>query len=141
MITVDITMPIHILNILFLIVVLNAVLYRPVRRILTERKQKIADLNNEVETFNKNAKLRAEEFDQKFRDARRKAKAEFDTARNEAQAAGAETLQRIRSEADKAKAAQLSAIAADVKAAEQALKGQVDVFATEMAGKVLGRAL
>ena len=141
MITVDITMPIHILNILFLIVVLNAVLYRPVRRILAERKQKIADLNNEVETFNKNAKLRAEEFDSKFRDARRKAKAEFDAARNEAQTAGADTVQRIRSEADKAKAAQMSTIAAEIKAADQALKGQVDVFATEMAGKVLGRAL
>jgi len=141
MITVDITMPIHILNILFLIVVLNAVLYRPVRRILAERKQKIADLNNEVETFNKNAKLRAEEFDQKFRDARRKAKAEFDAARNEAQTAGADTVQRIRSEADKAKAAQMSTIAAEIKAADQALKGQVEVFATEMAGKVLGRAL
>ena len=141
MITVDITMPIHILNILFLIVVLNAVLYRPVRRILAERKQKIADLNNEVETFNKNAKVRAEEFDQKFRDARRKAKAEFDAARNEAQTAGADTVQRIRSEADKAKAAQMSTIAAEIKAADQALKGQVEVFATEMAGKVLGRAL
>ena len=132
---------ITILNILFLIVVLNAVLYRPVRRILAERKQKITELNNDVETFNKNAKLRAEQFEQKFRDARRKAKAEFDTARNEAQAAGSEKLQQIRNESDKAKAAQLGTLAADIKAAEQALKGQVESFATEMAGKVLGRAL
>jgi len=141
MITVDITMPIHILNILFLIVVLNAVLYRPVRRILAERKQKITDLNTDVDTFNKNAKLRAEQFDQKFRDARRKAKAEFDAARNEAQAAGTEKLQQIKSESDKAKAAQLGTVASEVKAAEQALKAQVESFATDMAGKVLGRAL
>jgi F-type H+-transporting ATPase subunit b len=141
MITVDITMPIHILNILFLIVVLNAVLYRPVRRILAERKQKITDLNSDVDTFNKNAKLRGEQFDQKFREARRKAKAEFDSARNEAQAAGAEKLQQIRTESDKAKAAQLTTVASEVKAAEQTLKGQVESFATEMAGKVLGRAL
>ncbi len=141
MITVDITMPIHILNILFLIVVLNAVLYRPVRRILAERKQKISDLNTDVDTFNKNAKLRAEQFDQKFRDARRKAKAEFDAARNEAQAAGTEKLQQIKSESDKAKAAQLGTVASEVKAAEQALKAQVESFATDMAGKVLGRAL
>jgi|APCry4251928276_1046603.scaffolds.fasta_scaffold274867_2 F-type H+-transporting ATPase subunit b len=141
MITVDITMLIHVMNILFLIVVLNAVLYRPVRRILAERKQKITDLNTDVDTFNKNAKLRAEQFDQKFRDARRKAKAEFDAARNEAQAAGTEKLQQIKSESDKAKAAQLGTVASEVKAAEQALKGQVGSFATEMAGKVLGRAL
>lgn len=141
MITVDITMPIHILNILFLIVVLNAVLYRPVRRILAERKQKISDLNTDVDTFNKNAKLRADQFDQKFREARRKAKAEFDAARNEAQAAGTEKLQQIKSESDKAKAAQLGTVASEVKAAEQALKAQVESFATDMAGKVLGRAL
>ena len=141
MITIDITMLIHIVNILFLIVVLNAVLYRPVRQIIAARKQKIADLNNDVDTFNKNAKLRAEQFDQKFTEARRKAKAEFDAARNEAQAAGSEKLQQIKAEADKAKAAQLGAIAADVKTAEQTLKGQVESFATEMAGKVLGRTL
>ena len=141
MITVDITMPIHILNILFLIVVLNAVLYRSVRRILAERKEKIAGLNTDIETFDKKAKLRAEEIEQKFTDARRKAKSEFDTARNEAQAAGAEKLQQIREESDKAKAEQMSTIASEVQSAEQTLKGQVESFATEMAGKVLGRAL
>ncbi|MCB2181667.1 MAG: ATP synthase F0 subunit B [Desulfobulbaceae bacterium] len=141
MITVDLTMPLHILNILFLIVILNAVLYRPVRKILAERKEKIADMNNEIDTFHKNAKLRAEEFDQKFRDARSKAKAEFDAARNEAQEAGAATLKQIREESDKAKADQLSKIAGEIQGAEQTLKGQVENFATEMAGKVLGRAL
>ncbi|MBI5557582.1 MAG: ATP synthase F0 subunit B [Deltaproteobacteria bacterium] len=141
MITVDITMPIHILNILFLIVVLNAVLYRPVRRILAERKQKISDMSNEIETFHKNAKLRSEEFDGKLRDARRKAKHEFDSARSEAQASGAETLQKIREQSDAAKAEQLRLVASEVQSAEQTLKGQMESFATEMAGKVLGRAL
>ncbi len=141
MITVDITMPIHILNILVLIVVLNAVLYRPVRKILAERKTKIANMNKDIETFHKNASLRAEEFDQKFKDARRKAKAEFDTARGEAQAVGAEKLKQIREESDKAKTTQLKDIASQVQAAEKALKDQAENFATEMAGKVLGRAL
>lgn len=141
MITVDITMPIHILNILVLIVVLNAVLYRPIRKILAERKVKIASLSSDIENFHKNAALRADEFDQKLNDARRRAKHEFDTARNEAQVAGAETVKKIREESDKAKAEQLKAVSADVQAAEKTLKGQVEEFATEMAGKVLGRAL
>lgn len=141
MITVDITMPIHILNILVLIVVLNAVLYKPVRKILAERKQKIKELDNDIETFHKNAKLRKEEFDQKFRDARRKAKSEFDSARNEAQAAGAETLQKIREQSDKVKAENLAKIAGELQTAQKTLQGQVDSFAKDMAGKVLGRAL
>ncbi len=141
MITVDLTMPLHMLNILILIVVLNAVLYRPVRKILAERKEKISGFNNDIETFHKNAQIRSEEFDQKFRDARRKAKAEFDAARSEAQEVGAATLQQMREESDKAKGDQLSKIASAVQSAEQTLKGQVDSFASEMAGKVLGRAL
>lgn len=141
MITVDLTMPLHILNMLFLIVILNAVLYRPVRKILAERKAKVSDMNNEIETFHKNAQLRSEEFDQKFTDARRKAKSEFDSARAEAQAAGAETLAKMREESDKDKAEQLGKIASEVQAAEQTLKSQAESFATEMAGKVLGRAL
>ena len=141
MITIDLTMFIHLGNMLFLIVVLNTVLYRPVRKILAERKAKIADLGNEIETFQANAKSRSEEFDQKFRDARRNAKSEFDSARNEAQEAGAAKLKQIKEESDKVKADQLGKVVADIKAAEQSLKGQVESFATDMAGKVLGRAL
>jgi F-type H+-transporting ATPase subunit b len=141
MITIDITMLIHIFNTLILIVVLNAVLYRPVRTILAERKQKIAELNNEIETFHSNARQRAEEFDEKFREARRKAKEEFDSARSEAQAVGAEKLQHIREEAEKAKADQLAQVASGVAAAESDLKGQVEGFAGEMAAKILGRAV
>jgi F-type H+-transporting ATPase subunit b len=141
MITIDITMLIHIFNTLILIVVLNAVLYRPVRTILAERKQKIAELNNEIETFHSNAKQRGEEFDEKFREARRQAKAEFDSARSEAQAVGAEKLQQIREEADKVKADQLAKVSSDIGAAEKALRDQVEGFAGEMAAKVLGRAI
>ena len=119
MITIDITMLIHIFNTLILIVVLNAVLYRPVRKVLAERKQKLAELNNEIETFHSNARQRAEAFDEKLRDARRKAKAEFDSARIEAQAVGAEKLKQIREESDKAKADQLASVLADVQAAEK----------------------
>lgn len=141
MITIDLTMLIHIGNMLFLIVALNTVLYRPVRKILAERKGKIAGLGNEIDTFQANAKRRSEEFDQKFRDARRTAKSEFDSARNEAQEAGAAKLKQIKEESDKVKADQLSKVAADIKAVTLSLKGQIDGFATEMAGKVLGRAL
>ncbi len=141
MITIDLTLWIHIGNMLFLIVALNTVLYRPVRKILAERKAKVADLGNEIETFQANGKSRAEEFDQKFRDARRKAKSEFDSARNEAQEAGAAKLKQIKEESDKVKADQLSKVAADIQAATKSLQGQVNSFATEMAGKVLGRAL
>jgi len=78
MITIDITMVIQIVNMLVLMVVLNAVLYRPIRTILDERDRRLAELEKEIATFNKNAELRLQEFDTKLNDARRQAKERLD---------------------------------------------------------------
>ena len=128
MIDIDITMPIQIMNILFLIVVMNIVLYRPVRKILEERKSKITTLNKDIETFNKNAKLRLEDFDQKLSEARTKAKAEFEGLRSEAQESGNEVLANVRKEAEATKADQFKELKAQFTAAQTELKGQVDTF-------------
>jgi len=141
MITIDITMPIQIINVLILIVILNGLLYKPIRSILAEREKKIADLNREVENFNKNATLRMEEFNQKLNEARSKGKAELDAVRSAAQASGNEVLAGVRAESDAKKAEQLAQIKAQFTSAQQELKGQVEGFAKEMASKVLGRAL
>jgi F-type H+-transporting ATPase subunit b len=141
MITIDLTMPIQIANMLILIVIMNIVLYKPVRTILIEREKRINGLEKDVDEFNKNAKLRLEEFDNKLNDARSRAKTELDSGRGEAQAAGAEKLAEIRKEADGKKAESLGQIKSQISAASDELKGQVEGFATEMAAKILGRAL
>lgn len=141
MIDIDITMPIQILNILFLIVVMNIVLYRPVRKILDERQNKITTLSKDIETFDKNAKLRLEDFEQKLSEARSKAKAQFEGLRSEAQASGNEVIGNVRKEAEATKAEQFKELDAQFAAAQTELKGQIDTFAGEMASKVLGRAL
>lgn len=141
MITIDLTMPIQIANILILIVIMNAVLYKPIRTILEERQKKVAALDKDIETFNKNAELRLEEFDQKIMDARAKAKAEMEGVRSAANAESNEKLAQVRKEVDGSKSEQLSQIGKQVASAQQELKGQVDGFANEMASKILGRAL
>ncbi len=141
MIDIDITMPIQIVNMLILIVIMNAVLYRPVRTILEERKKKMAELGEDAENFKKNAQMRLEDFERKMREARAVAKAKFDEARGAAQAVGSEELAKVRKEADAAKAEQLAQIASQFASAQQQLQGQIDGFAGEMAGKILGRSL
>ena len=140
MITVDLTMPIHIINMLLLIVVMNAVLYRPIRSILIERSKKIADLEKEIETFEKNSRQRLEEFDKKMAGARGKAKAEIEAVKAEAVGETSEKLAGVRSESDADKADQLGKLGKQVAAAQKSLKGQLDTFAGEMASKILGRA-
>jgi F-type H+-transporting ATPase subunit b len=141
MITIDLTMPIQIVNILILIVIMNIVLYRPIRTILAEREKRISGLEKDVDEFNKNARLRLEEFDAKLNGARSRAKTELDEARGEAQAAGAEKVAGIRKEVDGKKAESFAQIQVQITKAGDELKGQVEGFASEMAAKVLGRAL
>lgn len=141
MITIDQTMLIQIANILILIVIMNAVLYRPIRTILLERRDRLAALRKDVETFNRNAELRVEEFDQKMQGARMKAKTDLDQARAAAKTAGNETLGKVRQQADAEKAEQMANIGKELAAAKQQLQGQITDFANDMAVKIMGRAL
>jgi F-type H+-transporting ATPase subunit b len=141
MIDLDITLPIQIVNIFFLIVVLNAVLYKPIRGILEKRGKYFADLEQDVANFEKNAQARLAEFDKKMNDARRKAKGEIESVRSAAQAAGQETVDKIRKKAEEAKAEQLAQIESEFSNAQKILSKQVNNFANEIAGKVMGRAV
>jgi F-type H+-transporting ATPase subunit b len=140
MITIDATMFIHIVNILILIAVMNAVLYRPVRAMLKERKKEIGSLETDIETFEKNSELRLEEFDQKLAETRSRAKEEFDSVRGAAMAESSKDVSAVRLEADKGKTAGLADIASQFEKAKGELQGQLDSFAGDMANKILGRA-
>ncbi|HFQ80438.1 MAG TPA: hypothetical protein ENK33_03590 [Desulfobacterales bacterium] len=140
MITLDMTMWVHIVNILIMIAVMNAVLYRPVRAILKERKKEVATLETDIETFEKNAELRLEEFDQKLAAARAKAKEKYDVVRSEAMAVSSEKIAAIRKEADQEKSAGLADLAGQFEKAKSELQNQIEGFGKEMANKILGRA-
>jgi F-type H+-transporting ATPase subunit b len=141
MITIDITVLIEIINILILIVIMNAVLYRPVRTILAKRKEKLAELASSIETFKKNTELRREEINRKLNEARRRAKEEIEKAKGGAQASTAETLVNVRQETQAEKTAQIGEIKKQFTDARQQLSGQTENFASDMAAKILGRSI
>ena len=141
MITIDITVLIQIINILILIVVMNVVLYKPVRTILAKRKEKLAELGDSIDTFRKNAELRKEEIARKLNEARSRAKEEIEKARGEAQDATAESLAKVRQETLADKTVQFEAIQKDFADARQELAGEIDGFAADVAAKILGRSI
>lgn len=141
MITIDMTMPLHIINILLLAVILNIVLYRPILKILEQRREKLSTLNGDIENYEKNRQVRLAEFERKLQEARNKGKGEFDAVRGATQAQSNEKLAAIRSEVESGKVAQLKDIESQFATARKELQGQVEEFARVMAGKVLGRAL
>jgi F-type H+-transporting ATPase subunit b len=141
MISIDVTLLMHIVNMLVLMLVLNAILYKPVLGMLEKRAQKIESLDGEVAQFEQNARQRQVEVDSKLREASNKAKRALDGARAQAQAAGAEKLATIRKESDSVKETQLAELRSQIEVARKELQGNAAGFAQAMAGKILGRSL
>jgi len=141
MISIDVTLFMHIVNMVVLMLVLNAILYKPVLGILEKRAQKIESLNGDVAQFEQNARQRQAELDTKMREASNKAKKALDGARAQAQAVGATKLAVSRKESDGVKEKQLVDIRSQIEVARKELQGNAAGFAQAMAGKILGRSL
>ncbi|MGI6657114.1 MAG: ATP synthase F0 subunit B [Desulfobulbus sp.] len=141
MIALDVTLLIHIINILVLMYALNILLYKPVLGILEQRTQKMESLDGDAARFEDDVRARQAELDQRMRDAGSRAKKAMDAARAEAQSAGAAQLAKSRQEADAAKDARLAELKSEIEAARAALQEESGVFARAMAGKILGRSL
>jgi F-type H+-transporting ATPase subunit b len=141
MISIDVTMVMHIINMVVLMLVLNAILYKPVLGILEKRNQKIESLNGDVAQFEQDARQRQDELNKKMREASSKAKKALDGARAQAQAAGAEKLAVIRKESDSVKEKQLADLRTQIEVARKELQAGTAGFAQAMAGKILGRSL
>lgn len=140
MITMDITLVIQIVNMFVLMFLLNAIIYKPVRKILRDRAVKFQELHDDVAKLQDNARRRQEEVDKKMTLASGKAKAALDSARAGAQAAGDEKLAAIKAEADAEKDKQLAEVKAEIVTAGKDLQANLEGFATAMASKILGRS-
>jgi F-type H+-transporting ATPase subunit b len=98
MVTIDKTLLFQMINMVILMFLLNGVLYKPIKKILKERAEKMLGMQTDIAKFDKNARLRQEEVDAKMAKASGKAKAALDAARAEAQTAGDEKLASIKAE-------------------------------------------
>lgn len=141
MITIDITLLLHIINIIVLMIVLNAVLYKPILGILEKRAQRLDSLQAEVLQFEMDAQTQQGELDRKMREASMRAKKALDEAKAKAQATGAEQLAAIRAAADADKKKALDSAHEQIETARTTLQENTADFALAMAEKILGRSL
>lgn len=141
MISVDITVLFHIINMLVLMTVLNRILYKPVIAAMDKRHDTLGNLGGEVEQFEQHARARQAELDRKMHEASVKAKKALEAARGEAERTGAERLAAIRAEAGSEKEQQLAEIRASFDIARSELLGNINSVAQDMAAKILGRSV
>ena len=140
-VTPDWSALIQIVNFLFLIWVLNLLLYRPIRKILIQRKEKIEGLELSIETSNRDSEEKDAAFTAGIKEARAKGLKEKEAMMEEA----SETERQIVADLNKKAQAELTEIreqiTTDVEKAKESLQKEIDTFANEIGQKILGRAV
>jgi F-type H+-transporting ATPase subunit b len=140
MVIPDKTIFIQGVNFLVTIFVLNVLLIKPIRQIISKRKGLMDDQMEKIDSFNANAATKLEDYESQLAAARKEANdirtsmkqtatAEEQALLSEAGSEAAGTIQSARAE-----------IKAQVKGAMDQLTGDVNKFAEQATGKILGQA-
>ncbi len=141
MVSVDMSVFIQIINFLILIWVLNQLVYKPIRRIMAERGEKIAGLEGEIEISGSEAKEKEAAFDIGLKDARTKGLQEKQALIQTAQELEKEKIDEIHQKSQKELQNIRAQISNEVDAVRNALMKDIDILAKNIGDKILGRAI
>ena len=139
MINVDKSVFLQIINFLFLIWAMNVVLYKPIRKILLQRKEKIYSLEQSIENFNMKAQEKEDAFALGIKDARLKGQIEKEILLSAAQNEEKQLLEKINKKAQDDLAQMRDKIAKEAENVRSSLQNEVDAFANAIGQKILGR--
>lgn len=132
---------IQIANFIFLICVLNILLFKPIRAILKKRQEKVSGLEKRIETAHKDAEVQDDAYLQGIKAGRVKGLKEKEALVAAAQAEEKALVQKINAQAQADLIEVKAKIAKETDAVRQALQAQVDAFAAAIGEKILGRAV
>ncbi len=139
MVSVDGSIVLQIVNFLLLIWILNMVLYKPIRKILLERKDKVTGMQSDIDGSAQQVKSKEDEYADGVRQARAAGQKEKETLMQ----AAAEEEKAIIGKINESAQAELKAvkekIAQEVGTVKSALEEEIDAFADAIGQKILGR--
>jgi F-type H+-transporting ATPase subunit b len=135
----DRSLIIQIANFLLIIWILNLILYRPIRNILRQRKEKIEGLELRIETYNGDAQKKDDAFASGIQEARAKGLKEKETLLQAAAEEEKQIIARVNTEAQAELAEIRRKIGKDAEAVSASLQEKVDEFANDICQKILGR--
>ncbi len=140
MVSLDGSLFIQIVNFIFLIFVLNIILYKPIRKVLIQRKEKITGLEQRIDTVGKNIKEKDDAFSQGIKEARANGLNEKGILLQEGADEEREIIEKINKKAQADLAEIRTKIAKDVESVSESLRQELDSFANAIGQKILGRA-
>jgi len=141
MVSVDGSVFIQIINFLLLIWLLNMILYKPIRNMLEERKEKIQNLESTVQKCNADAEASETSYKKGLDDARQKGLEQKNALIKEAEAHERTLISELNQKAMKEMEQIKQRIQNDVGKAKMKLAEEIESFAQAIGQKILGRAL
>jgi F-type H+-transporting ATPase subunit b len=139
MVDIDKSLLLQMVNFLFLLWILNIILYRPIRRILAERKQRIDGFIQDIKRLGQQIEDQKSEIADLTNLARKKGFEEKEALKQEGQKEQERLLAEINAQMEAKISEVKSQIAGDITAARKTLQSQIETFARELATKILGR--
>ena len=141
MINIDASVAVQVINFIFLIWILNLVLYKPIRKILIQRKEKITGLEQGIDTFMKDAVEKDAAFGSGIKSARARGLKEKGALLELAAEQEKLLIENINKKAQADLVAVRQKISKDAEAVKLKLQQEVDGFADAIGQKILGRAI
>ena len=132
---------IQIINFLLIIWILNVLLYKPIRKILIQRKERFANLENNIDTLNKEAQDKDDAYASGIHEARSKGLGEKELLLQAAADEEKEIIDKINQKAQAELAAVREKIAKDTESVRESLQQEIDTFANAISERILGRTI
>ena len=139
MVSVDGSIVLQIVNFLVLILILNLVLYKPIRKILTERKEKMAGLQSDIDGSTQQVQSKEEAYAEGIRQARAAGQKEKEALMQAASEEEKAIIGKINDAAQAELKAVKEKIAQETGSVKAALEEEIDAFADAIGQKILGR--
>lgn len=140
MINLDMSFLFQLVNFLLLMLVLNLFLFKPIRKILADRKAEISGAKEKSATVDKEVQEKLALYEARMREIKARATDERSVLKKEAQTEEAAILDKARKEAADTLSAIKNKVAKEAADARQLLKEQALSLSSEICEKVLGRS-
>lgn len=137
----DWTVLIQAANFILLVFILNVVLYRPIRQILIQRKNKVQGLEQSISNLSQDLTDKENSYAAGIREARKKGMQAKDGVVQAAAAEEKQIIEKINAEALEELNAIRAQVVKEAEAARAALQKEVGSFANQIGAKILGRAV
>jgi F-type H+-transporting ATPase subunit b len=140
-INLDISFLFQLVNFLLLLLVLNIFLFKPIRKVLTDRNAEINGAREKSAAVDKEVEEKLALYEARMREIKARATDERSVLKKEAQAEEATILDKARKEATDTVSAIKNKVAKEAADARQLLREQAVSLSSEICEKVLGRSL